>query len=47
MVAGEEPEEATLDTDRKVKTGGCLNLGWGCMSVIVGGFVVLPIGLWL
>ncbi len=47
MATGDESSEARLDTDSKEKTGGCLNLGWGCMSVFIGGMVLLPIGLWL
>ena len=44
MSVVEDPSEATLDTDNKAKSGGCLNLGWGCLSVFVGGALLLPIG---
>ncbi len=41
---GEDP--ATLDGPAK-KRGGCLNLGWGCLPLLVGGPMFLPLGLWL
>jgi hypothetical protein len=27
--------------------GGCLNLGWGCLSVFLGFGLILPVGLWM
>ena len=44
MAVVDDSQEATLDTDRKEKTGGCLNLGWGCLSIFVGGALLLPVG---
>ena len=44
MAAVDDSSEATLDTDVKRKSGGCLNLGWGCLSVFVGGALLLPAG---
>lgn len=45
---GEEPDVAagtTTDEMPAAERGGCMNLGWGCLPVLVGGMVALPTGL--
>ncbi len=45
--AGGRPTEATEGGDAASTRGGCLNLGWGCLPVLVGGVLLLPLGLFM
>jgi hypothetical protein len=46
MDRGEGETEAVPDGAGE-KKGGCLNLGWGCLSVWAGLCLIVPAGFWL